>query len=314
MQENTEMATMLSKEAFDASRQFIESNARHLEIARFQYHFDGASNGPVIAALKEFQNADGGFGHGLDPDLRASESSALCTSIAFRILRSVRALHDDSVSLSIDYLLDTLDRKIGHWRIIPPSAEESPHAPWWNQTDRQDVFDCFSLNPTAEILGYLYDYQRHVPSDIISLVSDRVIGHLSGLEKIEMHELLCCLRLLQTENLPENVHGLIQGKLSCLVDGTVARDPTQWEGYSLRPLQVADDPDSPFIAGIKGPVAANLDYEISSQNEDGSWTPTWSWGDAYPDDWRKAQREWSGAITLEKLLILKRFDRIEGVV
>ena len=296
------MATMLSKEAFDASRQFIESNARHLEIARFQYHFDGASNGPIIAALTEFQNADGGFGHALEPDLRASD-----------VFRSVRALYDDSVSSSIDYLLDTLDRKIGHWRIIPQSAEESPHAPWWNQTDREDVFDCFSLNPTAEILGYLYDYQQHVPSGIISLVSDRVTSHLSDLEKIEMHELLCCLRLLQTDNLPENVRGLIQRTLSCLVDGTVARDPTQWEGYSLRPLQVADDPDSPFMASIEGPVAVNLDYEISSQNDDGSWTPTWSWGDAFPNEWMLACREWTGIVTLEKLLLLQRFKRIEEI-
>jgi len=66
------------------------------------------------------------------------------------------------------------------------------------------------------------------------------------------------------------------------------------------------------MAGIEDAVAENPDYEISSQNEDGSWTPTWSWGDAYPDTWEKARLEWSGVITLEKLLILKRFNRIEG--
>ena len=101
--------------------------------------------------------------------------------------------------------------------------------------------------------------------------------------------------------------------MSHLVDGTVACDPAQWEGYSLRPLQVVDAPGSPFMAGIEDAVEANLDYEISSQKEDGSWTPTWSWGDAYPDHWRKAQLEWSGVITLEKLLILKKFNRIEDI-
>ena len=307
-------AIMLSKGAFEASRRFVETTARPLEIARLSCHFEGASDESVLAALGEYKNADGGFGRALEPDLRANESSALCTSIAFQVLRSTQARPDEAfVWTSIAYFVETIDREKGHWRIIPRSAERSPHAPWWNQADREDVFDCFSLNPTAEILGYLYDWQRHVHSDIISLVSDRVISHLSGLEKIEMHELLCCLRLQRTETLPEDTRDRIRRKLIQLIDGTVACDPTQWKEYSLRPLQVVDDPGSPFLAGLEEAVAANLDYEISSQNEDGSWTPTWSWGNTFPDAWEKARREWSGIITIEKLLLLKRFRRIEGI-
>lgn len=307
-------ATMLSKEAFETSRRFVETTARSLDVERFHYHFEGASDESVLAALGEYQNTDGGFGRALEPDLRANESSALCTSIAFQILRSTQARLDEAlISTSIAYFLETMDREKAHWRIIPRSAERSPHAPWWNQTGREDAFDCFSLNPTAEILGYLYDCQQYVPNDIISLLSDRVISHLSGLEKIEMHELLCCLRLLRTETLPENARDQIRRKLTRLIDGTVACNPSQWKGYSLRPLQVADDPASLFMVGIEEAVATNLDYEISSQNEDGSWPLTWSWGNSFPDAWEKARHEWSGIITIEKLLLLKRFRRIEGI-
>jgi len=307
-------ATMLSKEAFETSRRFVETTARPLEVGRFYYHFEGASDESVLAALGEYQNTDGGFGHALEPDLRANESSALCTSIAFQILRSTQARPAEVfLSTSIAYFLETLDREQGHWRIIPQSAGRTPHAPWWNQTDREDVFDSFSLNPSAEILGYLYDCQRYVASDIISLVSDRVISYLSGLEKIEMHELLCCLRLLRTETLPKDTRDQIRRKLTYLIDGTVACDPTHWEGYSLRPLQVVNDPGSLFMAGLEEAVAANLEYEISSQNEDGSWPLSWSWGNTFPDAWEEARREWSGIITIEKLLLLKRFRRIEGI-
>ncbi len=305
---------MLTKEAFEAARRLIETTARALEAARFHYHFDGESDESVLGTLRQYQNADGGFGHALEPDLRASESSALCTSIAFQILRSIQASLDKAlVSASITYFLETVDSKNGHWRIIPPLAEKSPHAPWWNQEGREEVFDSFSLNPTAAILGYLYDYQEQVPDDILSLVSERVISRLSGLDKIEMHDLLCCLRLLQTKTSPKEVHEQVRQKLTQLVDGTVAWDPARWKEYSLRPLQVMDDPESPFIAGYEESVAANLDYEISTQNEDGSWAPTWSWGDAFPNDWMLACREWTGIITLEKLLLLKRFKRIEGI-
>ena len=302
---------MLSKQAFETSRRFLEASARPLEIARFGHAFHGESGDVVIEALEKFRNADGGFGHALEPDLRTGESSALCTSIAFQILRaSELKTTPDFVSTSISYFLETLDREQGHWRIIPTSAERSPHAPWWNQTGREEAFDRFSLNPTAEILGYLYDVREQVPHELLSELTERVIRHLSGLEKIEMHDLLCCLRLLQTKNLPEKNGEQVHRELARLIHGPVAWDPAPWKGYTLRPLQVIDDPASPFLAGHEESVAANLEYEMSERNEDGSWTPTWSWGDAYPAEWPLAKREWTGILTLEKLLLLRRFHRI----
>ena len=306
------MTIMLTKESFVAAQCFIEANARPLDVVLLHFYFSAESTESVLSALRKYQNPDGGFGHALEPDLRATESSALCTSIAFQIFRTIAAKPDDSmVAQAVSYLLKTLDRARRHWRIIPTSADASPHAPWWNQTGREDTFNSFSLNPTAEILGYLYDFPEHVPTEIVRLVSDQVIGHLSDLDTIEMHELLCCLRLLQTSNLPQTVREQVRHKLTELVKETVACDPTQWKGYSLRPLQVVESPDSPFMDGLEEAVNANLDYEIASQGEDGSWTPTWTWGDAYPDDWKKARLEWSGVITLEKLLKLRAFNRIE---
>ncbi len=305
---------MLSAKAFAASRRFVQENARPLEVARLRHAFDGASGDAVLDALKSYQNPDGGFGRALEPDLRADESSALCTSVAFQVLRATQpALDEALVTRGVAYLLNTLDKDKAHWRIIPRSAEESPHAPWWNQTGREDVFNGFSLNPTAEILGYLFDYRRLVPQDIIALVSDRVADRLIALETIEMHELLCCVRLLGTEALTEELRERIWPKVAQLANETVARDPIQWKTYGLRPLQVADDPSSQFMAHLDEPVAANLDYEITSQNEDGSWSPTWSWGSVFPDAWEQARREWSGIITVEKLLLLKAFRRIEGI-
>lgn len=307
-------ASILTKEAFEASRQFIETTARPLEIARFGQAFSGGPVEAVFDALRRYQNSDGGFGHALEPDLRAKESSALCTSVAFQILRSTQTKPDQAfVSTGIQFFLEALDRVEGHWRIIPTSAERSPHAPWWDQKDHEDEFDRFSLNPSAEILGYLYDYQELIPRDILSFLSDRVISHLSGIEEIKMHDLLCCLRLLQAETLPEEIREPLKRKLAVLIPGIVARNPEQWSGYSLRPLQVVDSPGSPFMAEFKEAVAENLNYEIASQNKDGSWTPTWTWGEAYPEDWEKAQREWAGIITLDKLLLLKRFGRLEGI-
>ncbi len=306
--------TMLTRGSFEKSCQFIETSARPLEIARFHHAFDSGSEGAVIEALKTFQNADGGFGHALEPDLRASESSALGTLIAFQVLRSIHAASTENlVSAGVSYMLETLDKGRGHWRIIPSSAQQSPHAPWWDQAGREQEFDTFSLNPTAEILGYLYEYLGEAQRDILSLMSQRVINHLSSLEKIEMHDLLCCLRLLQTKALPVELARPVRQKVLQLIDITLSYDPAQWKQYGLRPLQVVEGPESPFMAGREQAVEVNLDYEISTQNADGSWPLTWSWGGAYPEDWIHASRDWSGILTLEKLLLLNRFHRIEGI-
>ena len=116
-------AIMLSKEAFEASRRFVETTARPLEIARLSCHFEGASDESVLAALGEYRNADGGFGHALEPDLRANESSALCTSIAFQVLRSTQARPDEAfVRASINYFLETMDC-CQHGKSAPKTAK-----------------------------------------------------------------------------------------------------------------------------------------------------------------------------------------------
>lgn len=304
---------MLSKATFLASRRFIATNARPLEAARFSHAFEGGSGQSVIRELQKFQNPDGGFGNALDPDLRAPESSALCTSIAFQVLRATQTTPDPKFTSSvIVYLLNNLNLEMGHWRIIPTSAELSPHAPWWRQTGRDGVYDGFSLNPTAEILGYLYDHQELVPSRLLARLSDLTTHYVSNSERLEMHDLLCCLCLLKTPSLPSSMRTQLSGKLASLFDSAVTWDPSQWKGYNLRPLQAIDDPESSFLKGRQREVTANLDYEIQTQGDDGSWMPTWSWGNSFPDDWLLAQRECSGVVTLEKLLLLQKFDRIEA--
>lgn len=305
------MTEKLSKNAFDKARCFIEQHARDLERTRFAHHFGNQPGNAVYEALKEYQNPDNGFGRALEPDLRTPDSSVLCTSIAFQILRATEGKADPTlVSSAMTYLLHTLNSKTGHWRIIPKAAESYPHAPWWNQAGREEHFDAFGLNPTAEILGYLYDYAEHVPVRVITQATKQVMENISALETIEMHDLLCCLRLLRTKSLPKAIHKRLLRDMKPLVDAAVAWEPEQWQGYALQPLQVIQGPSSPFMAGHEQAVAANLDQLIDSQDDDGSWPVSWSWGDAYPEAWPKARREWAGCLTLANLLVLRAFDRI----
>ena len=67
------------KEAFDnayhRARRFVYKNARPLELAKWQYHFENGSREAVLETLACYQNTDGGFGYGLEPDYWNPHSS-----------------------------------------------------------------------------------------------------------------------------------------------------------------------------------------------------------------------------------------------
>jgi hypothetical protein len=303
---------LLTRPQFAAAKRFLETQARSLELAQFRYAFEGGTTAAVMAALEEFQNPDGGFGHGLEPDVRTPDSSVICTTIAFQVMRSLALppAHPCWVR-GLDFLVQSYNPETVHWRTIPRSAEQSPHAPWWSQAESPESYDAFSLNPTAEVLGYLYEARDRVPHEIINPVTDKVLSTVLSLDSIEMHDLLCCLRLGRTRAVPSDVHTPLMEKLAALVPKTVDQHPEQWAGYGLRPLQVVDRPNSPWMPGLEAAVEANLDYEIASQNEQGAWTPTWSWAETFPEAWAMACQEWAGVLTLGHLLTLKRFNRLE---
>ncbi|MFX0114963.1 MAG: hypothetical protein ACFFB3_10485 [Candidatus Hodarchaeota archaeon] len=64
---------------------------------------------------------------------------------------------------------------------------------------------------------------------------------------------------------------------------------------------------------LKDEIQQNLDFEIQNQNDDGLWSPTWIWGNHWKDEWKIAEREWKGILTLAMLRSIRDFDRIKGV-
>lgn len=74
---------------YQKARTFIYRNARPLDIARWQYHFEGGSKKAVLTALAVYQNEDGGFGHALEPDCWNPNSAPIQTWTATEILREI---------------------------------------------------------------------------------------------------------------------------------------------------------------------------------------------------------------------------------
>lgn len=299
---------MLSAEDQQQIRAFMQSEAvRPLERALYAYHFSGGSVADVLAALSSFQNADGGFGHGLECDIRLPASSVIATSVAFQKLRDMGAPADHPLVVNgCRYLRDQYKPATANWDIIPPNVDDAPHAPWWVYGGG---LSASKLNPHAEIMGYLHEYAEHFPAAMREQVTSSILAHLESSGIDDMHDLFCVIRLYETKTLPESIRARLLPLLKTAVEKLVARDPASWAEYGLPPLGVVSSPISPFAPMFKDSLDANLDYIIEELGDSNHWSPSWTWGEDSAA-WQDAKREWSGVITLNNLVTLKTFGRL----
>ncbi len=305
---------MLTNAAKDKARAFVDGAARPLERALLAYHFDSAGIDAVIHELAQFQNADGGFGHGLEPDLRTPVSSVLATTVGLQTLREVGAPDDHPVvSGAIGHLVNTYDPTRKAWEIVPEEADASPSADWWDYANTEEAFGRFLVNPRAEVVGHLYERRAVVPTPMLDELAGEVLEHMSASSpRVGMFDFLCYLRLAETPGLPKSLREPVVERLRGSVRHAVETDASAWSGYCTTPLEVAPKPTS-LLADEFTPqeIDANCDHLITSQKRDGAWAPPWAW-DRHPTAWRQAKREWKGVLTVRALTTLRARGRAQS--
>src|SRR3954464_751947 len=114
----------------DAAEQFLATHARILDRRRFERLFRDGEAGPVRDAVAASRPADGGFGHGLEPDGRCPGSQPPAISLAFKTLHEADAWDDALVRGACDWLQAHAPAE-GGATFVDPSIEGWPRAPWW---------------------------------------------------------------------------------------------------------------------------------------------------------------------------------------
>ncbi len=310
---STGMPITLTRQQKEQASIFLLTSARPLEWALYAYYFEAGHLADVLEELTVYRNADGGFGQGLEPDLRDRHSSVICTTIALQVLRELHVpATNPLVYGAINYLMRQYDEGLAAWPIIAATANDAPHAPWWQyDSELAARWGYYQGNPRPEIIGYLYDYAELIPESWLNTLTDAVLAYLELRDYLEMHELFCYIRLAETAALPEAKRTALLRLLTPIVNRQVVRELDDWAEYCLKPLSVVSSPQSPFAQPLSDEIEQNLDYEIFSQMPDGAWTTTFSWFGAYPDIWPNVEREWDGIYTLRTLLLLKKFNRLD---
>lgn len=302
----------LSEELFFEIKDYMSKEARPLEKSIFNYYFNDSNGDDILDMLEEFQNIDGGFGGGIEPDFKLPQSSPMATSIGLRYLNLI----DDNdraqkmIMRAIEYLESTFDSERYGWYSVPSSVNDYPHASWWEHKNdiNMTVIDYSWGNPTAELIGYLYKYREYLTNiDIYSLVN-YAIAYLNDRTEFDSeHEIFCYIRMYNT--IDEEISRQIEGSLKIAISQLINSNEDEWTNYVPTPLKFIEFDSENFFGINSESIDRNLDYLIDRLEENGKILPTWQWDD-YLEKWEIARNEWIGILTLEALLSLLKFKRL----
>lgn len=300
------MAARLSSDRFAAAQAFMHAQAEPLDLALWRQSFEGGSGQAALDALAPFQNPDGGFGHGLEPDLSTPASSAIATSVGLRHLRRAGAPADHPMVAATARWL-TANVQDGVWPIIDAHVDDAPHAPWWAyDAELPDRWQGFRFNPTAEILAHLYDFRAGVPDLLIAAVEDRMRRSVAEFELITgAYDLRCATILAEAPGVP----GDLLTRLKALLLRSIAAHDAADEHAPA--LDLAPRPDSLLAEPLKDRLEMAAVALVAGQTADGGWSPFWDWGFVDEAAWSQAKKAWRGGLTRLAVEALAAHGRVE---
>ena len=312
---------LITKQEMSNYESYLYKRGRDIEIAKYNYFFLEGERIDVAFALTIYQNRDGGFGHGLEPDSLNPYSSPLQTSEALKILKAVG--YNDS---NLDEVSENLVKRALHYiyyyclkdgKINPnvPSNNDFPHASWWEYDE--NFFDTWRYNPTAYIVALTLHFTKEndkyykkayplVPVIIESFNSDSK----ELVDKHYVNNMMELYDVLTTKNIYPELHKVLKDGINKRIEDLMDKDEEKWKDYSNTPLELLQLREFVDTDERKELVEKNLDFVMDSRNSNGLFDVNWSWNNDYEEI--ELQRvKWVGLLLVNNLITFKKFDRIE---
>jgi hypothetical protein len=285
---------------------FLASHGRLLDRRRLQLHLGRTGPDAVLAALDGYRNDDGGYGWGLEPDLRAPESQPAGALHAFEVFEDIAPATSPRAAQLCDWL-HSVTLPDGGLPFALPVADAVACAPFWAGVDAS----VSALQSTAFAAGAALRVAAHDPA---------VAAH-PWLERASRY----CFEAIDA--LGSAPHAIALSFAVRFLDAAYDRYPAAppllarlarfvpetglvpveggSEGETMRALNFASVPGSPASALLgAGVIEAELDGLAAQQQDDGGWTVDFA---SYSP---AAALEWRGYATVGAVLTLMRAGRL----
>ncbi|PWJ04519.1 hypothetical protein DKG34_26485 [Streptomyces sp. NWU49] len=263
------------------AERFVWLTARVLEQRLFAHQFrDGAAD-PVETALDAYRNEDGGYGHGLEPDLRGPVSRPLHTARALGVLDALGRCDGRRAERVCRYLtsVSTAD---GALPAVHPRRRDCPTAPFVPAVEDPAVEDPLGrLLATGPVVGLLH--RNEVWHAWLFRATDFCWQAVESLEGAHPYEVRAAVAFLdrapdraRAEAAVERLGRLVRRRRLAVLDpddlDAYPAAPGCAPGEHHFPHDYARTPRSLARAWFTDEeMARSLDFLAAGQQEDGGW-------------------------------------------
>jgi hypothetical protein len=288
-----------------AAADFLAASARMLDRRRFQLLVAGGTPDAVLAAVDGYRNADGGYGWGLEPDLRSGASQPGGALHAFEVFADALPEVTGRAAELCDWLAE-VTLPDGGLPFALPVPDPAACAPFWASADPT----ASSLQITAVVAAAAHRVAAADPavSEHPWLARATAFCLAAVVDPGPAHamELAFAVRFLDAAS-------QVAPEAAELVDRLRPQVPEQGllhvtggaADEFMRPLDFAPAPGGPARALFApGVVERDLDRLAGGQQPDGGWTVDF---DSYSP---AATLEWRGHATVQALVVLRDNGRL----
>ncbi|MFX0039579.1 MAG: hypothetical protein ACFFCY_04965 [Promethearchaeota archaeon] len=115
-------------------KEFIFKNSRLLERRLFSFFFEKGKKSDVVKALVAYQNLDGGFGNGIEPDLLCPDSSAIGAETAMYYFDLLNYVDNEFTDQLFNWIIKEQNEE-GYINHPPKNMYYYPFQEWWSGPD-----------------------------------------------------------------------------------------------------------------------------------------------------------------------------------
>lgn len=292
-----------------AAAAFLAGHARVLDRRRFDLLTGSGGADAVVAAVDGYRNADGGYGWGLEPDLRSGTSQPGGALHALEAFADLAPATTPRAAQVCDWLA-SVSLPDGGLPFALPVPDPAACAPFWAQADPATA----SLQITAVVAATAYRVATADPAVAehpwLRQATAYCLRAVAALDdSAHAMELAFAVQFLDAAGRA----GASSAEARALLDGLAPLVPADGrlhvaggaDDEFMRPLDFAPFPGGParelFAADV---VEAELDRLAAGQQDDGGWTVDFdSWSPA-------AALEWRGHRTVNALVLLRAHGRL----
>ncbi|WP_188194504.1 hypothetical protein [Nonomuraea sp. SYSU D8015] len=285
---------------------FLATHGRVLDRRRYDHLMGDGDPACVLAALDAYRNPDGGYGWGLEPDLRSPESQPGSALHAFEVFEDV-APHTSQRAVELCDWLEGITLPDGGLPFALPLTITDGTAPWWGGADR----NVSSLQITAVTAAAAHRVAAHdaavAAHPWLAKATRYCLDAIQALEEQpHAYVLSFAVRFLDSVYDTQPRAADLLKRLGAFIpaDGRVPVEGGT-EDEALRPLDFAPHPGRP-VRDLFAPevVGAELTRLAAGQRDDGGWTVE------YARISPAGSLDWRGAITVHAVQVL----RANGVI